>query len=303
MTGHIEEVVNLIQAHNALHAKKVRKNIAKSDDQFVVIANQLLQSYQNVLESEGKDFAYSVECYLQMIADMMYQQLRFIESGRYESSSFEEVNARVYADPSIMKYYMHGLMLSQVLWKHHYDMYRFFVDVLPPYLQEANRYLEVGGGHGLFVSKAIELSQGAADSYDLVDISATSLALAQRMIGDAQVAFHHSDIFDYAPAARYDFITMGEVLEHVEDPVALLKKLYSLLTDDGHLFITTPGNAPAIDHIYLFSNVDDVCEVIEAAGFDVVESRVFYAEDAPQEVLERMKIAFLWGGLLRKKPN
>lgn len=46
--------------------------------------------------------------------------------------------------------------------------------------------------------------------------------------------------------ARYDLVACIEVLEHVEDPGALLDRLASLLVPGGRLFLTTP-RADAID--------------------------------------------------------
>ncbi len=38
---------------------------------------------------------------------------------------------------------------------------------------------------------------------------------------------------------KYDFITMTEVIEHLSDPILILKELVSLLKNDGLLFIMT----------------------------------------------------------------
>jgi 2-polyprenyl-3-methyl-5-hydroxy-6-metoxy-1,4-benzoquinol methylase len=46
--------------------------------------------------------------------------------------------------------------------------------------------------------------------------------------------------FDH-PANQFDVITMTQVIEHLEDPVAALHHAYSLLKSGGHLIITTPN--------------------------------------------------------------
>jgi len=93
---------------------------------------------------------------------------------------------------------------------------------------------------------------------------------------------------------------MGEVLEHVEQPVELLKKLHALLDDNGKIFITTPTNAPAIDHIYLFNNAEDIREVIIKAGFKIEKEQCIYSEDLPKELLEKYKISMMFIGVLSK---
>jgi 2-polyprenyl-3-methyl-5-hydroxy-6-metoxy-1,4-benzoquinol methylase len=98
----------------------------------------------------------------------------------------------------------------------------------------------------------------------------------------------------------YDFITMGEVLEHVEDPVKLLSRLKDFLTDDGIAFITTPTNAPAIDHISLFESVQEIRTIIHKAGFDIVSERSFPSEDVTPEEADNLKIAILYGAFLKR---
>src|SRR6185312_17119874 len=111
--------------------------------------------------------------------------------------------------------------------------------------------LEVGVGHGFYLSKALEILDNAT-AVTAVDISETSIEMAQNFVNDSRVAYKLKYIFDFNNDEKYDFITLGEVLEHMEDPLTLLLKLNELLSDDGTLFFTTPTNAPAIDHIYLF---------------------------------------------------
>jgi SAM-dependent methyltransferase len=41
---------------------------------------------------------------------------------------------------------------------------------------------------------------------------------------------------------RYDLITLSHVIEHVPDPIAILRRLASLLAPGGHLVITTPNS-------------------------------------------------------------
>ena len=64
---------------------------------------------------------------------------------------------------------------------------------------------------------------------------------------------------------------MGEVLEHVEKPLEMLEKIYELISEKGKAFITTVINAPTLDHIYLFRNIEEVLEIAKSAGFKVVD--------------------------------
>lgn len=296
----ITEIVTKIDAINPLHGKKLKKQLKKKEEAFFQRANAFLSRYEQVLKRENRDIDYAINCYLQMIADFNVETIGFLETGKYSSTSFEEVNRRVYNNPGIMEYYMHGLLLSQFLFFHHYDVLLYFNEVIGKQRGDVTRYLEVGGGHGLYISEAIGLL-GRSVQYDLVDISESSLQLARKMISHNQVNYIHSDVFDYNPAEKYDCIVMGEVLEHVEDPMALLERLGNLLTENGKLFITTPTNAPAIDHIYLFRNAEEIRDLIAASGFDILDELCVYSEDLPPEICEEYKVSMLFAGVLSKR--
>ena len=63
---------------------------------------------------------------------------------------------------------------------------------------------------------------------------------------DVEVAFHRALIEEFDPGRTYDNVVMTHVLEHVIDPVGVLRKLGSLLSANGRLFIAVPnGGAPS----------------------------------------------------------
>jgi len=296
----LDYIVERISVQNKLHSKKIIKNIKKFDKDYFLRAENFLTRYVNLLQKENKTIDYAIECYLQMIADINYESVQFVQTGNYSSKTFEEVNKRVYNNPEVMKYYVHGILLSQFLWAHHYNILLFFNKIINEHKNNINRYLEVGGGHGLYASEAITITENKA-LYDVVDISQSSIDIAKMMIAKENVTYTLSDIFNYNPPSKFDFITMGEVLEHVEDPIKLLKKLFALLDDGGKLFITVPTNAPTIDHIYLFKNSDDIRKVITSSGFEIEEELSFYAEDVSAEIAEKFKVTMMFACLLTKR--
>ncbi|HRH58749.1 MAG TPA: class I SAM-dependent methyltransferase, partial [Chitinophagales bacterium] len=151
----------------------------------------------------------------------------------------------------------------------------------------------------LYLEEALKYLNPATD-FTVVDISQTSIDLTKSFIEDERVNYNLIDIFDFAPAQKYDFITMGEVLEHVEDPLSLLNRLNELLDDDGTIFITTPTNAPSIDHIYLFNNVQEIRDLINSTGFTIKSENCFISEEVSLEKAEKRKITVLYGAFLTK---
>ncbi len=142
---------------------------------------------------------------------------------------------------------------------------------------------------------------GQDATYTVVDISSASLELTRRLVANPSVKYVLCDVFKFQPPQKFDFITIGEVLEHLEDPQAMLRHVAHLLTDDGTLFITTPTNAPAIDHIYLFNNADEIRQLINAAGYNIVSEFTRYAEDVTPEFAEKHKVASHYGAILKIK--
>jgi 2-polyprenyl-3-methyl-5-hydroxy-6-metoxy-1,4-benzoquinol methylase len=295
----IANIIKTVADKHPIHGRKLSKTLTQLDDVYNQRAEKFLGQYEAILAESGKDLNYAINCYLKFIADITAESVRFRETGKYSATSFAEVDRLVYNNPEVMEYHTHALLLSQFLWRHHYQMFCFFSEELKSRSESVKSYLEIGGGHGLQVSEAVRIL-GQKSSFTVVDISPTSLNLAKRLVADTRVKFIQSDIFQYGPGEKYDFITMGEVLEHLEDPRALLKHVSGLLAEDGVLFITTPTNAPTIDHIYLFRNADDIRNLIQQSGLTVVSEFSRYAEEVSPEIAEKFKITLHYGACLKK---
>src|ERR1019366_1078021 len=122
---------------------------------------------------------------------------------------------------------------------------------------------------------------------DLVDISPTSLEMAQGIAREPGIQYHLMDVFDFPDKAAYDFITMGEVLEHVEQPRELLARLRRLLAPGGSMYITTPANAPMLDHIYLFRNAQEIRDMLTGCGFRIERETSQYAVQINEKLAEK----------------
>lgn len=302
MNDLLGKIISKIAVLNPIHGKKLKKNLLdNSDEIYLKRVNAFLGKYETYLENQNKDIDFGVRCYLKMTEDFTYEHIRFLETGEYSVKSFDDVEKRVYGNPEVMEYYINGVLLSQILWKHHYSMYAFFSDSFPNYKENIRNYLEIGGGHGLFISEAISSMGNKNVNMNFLDVSSTSINVARNFICNDSVKFINANILEFNPEDKFDFISMGEVLEHVEQPLKLLKKLHDLLNDSGHIFITTPTNAPAIDHIYLFNNFDEVRSMIKEAEFKIIEETTTFAENAPQDIIEKLKVTGMYGAILSKQ--
>jgi SAM-dependent methyltransferase len=99
--------------------------------------------------------------------------------------------------------------------------------------------LELGFGGGGLITQLLDDGVDAMG----VELDAT---LVDQMNARYPGRFIHSDILALQTSTKFHLIYSANVLEHVGDPELLLRKLGSLLTDDGTLVCMTP-NAGSID--------------------------------------------------------
>jgi 2-polyprenyl-3-methyl-5-hydroxy-6-metoxy-1,4-benzoquinol methylase len=293
----LPQVIERVTASDEKFGGRLKKRVEAGDFFFHERAEDFFDRYRRFIESRGRTFEFGIDCFLRLHHSLPELRADFLRSGRYRNSSFEEVNRAVYGNPEIMQYHMHGLAFAQFLWPEQYHRFRFFADQLSHY-RGARRYLEVGGGHALYISEAMRVLPEAA--FDLVDISPTSLEMSREIVPGAGVNFHLMNIFDFPDESVYDFITMGEVIEHVEQPRQLLTKVRSLLTPEGAAYITTPANAPMIDHIHLFSNAREIRQMLTECGFRIEHETQAFAVEVREEVGEKMKLPLMYAALVRR---
>lgn len=104
-------------------------------------------------------------------------------------------------------------------------------------LLRGSRCLELGCAEG-------EMTQYFVDDFDQLTIVDGSAALLGEIPDRDKLVKVHSLFEDFDPEKPFDSIILEHVLEHVDDPVALLKRVSSWLAPDGKLFLGVPnGNS------------------------------------------------------------
>jgi len=298
--NYISFLLDGIERRNSSHGVKLRANLKEYGEEYFVLGNAFYEKYETYLFSKGLTLDFGINCYLKMMENMLEERLKFIQEGRYSNTSFEEVERRVYANPEVMTYHMHGLVLAQFLWFDQYQRIKFFIDNLSGYFQSGKKYLEIGGGHGLYIHEAMRLLPESIH-FDLVDISESSLELAKGILQTERINYFLKNIFDFTGDEVYDFVTIGEVLEHVEDPLSLLEKIGKHLNENGVCYLTTPINAPMIDHIYLFNQVDEIRDLIIRANFVVLEEKMVFSEKISIEKAAKFKVPVMYAAFIKRK--
>jgi 2-polyprenyl-3-methyl-5-hydroxy-6-metoxy-1,4-benzoquinol methylase len=150
---------------------------------------------------------------------------------------------------------------------------------LPP-LRKKGRLLDIGcgNGHFLFIMKKTGWSTMG------VEIDPESARIA-RDLYKLSIFNGHLEEAHY-PDCSFDAITINHVIEHLHDPIGLLKECYRILTPGGIVCITTP-NLQSLGHrtfkknwfplepprhLYLWTP-QNLRRTLEMAGFKVEQCK------------------------------
>lgn len=127
--------------------------------------------------------------------------------------------------------------------------YNFDFDVMHPFMLESfkpffrpGNMLELGCFRGAFTRRL----NAHYPKLTCVEASDEAIAEAQKTLGNG-VQFHNATFEEVILPTRYDNIVMTHVLEHLDDPVRVLKRVNDeWLQESGRFFLVCPNaNAPS----------------------------------------------------------
>lgn len=223
---------------------------------------------------------HAIKGYSGFVMDSMRRQKRFELELRYPAKTYAEAAVEVYHNDEYMRrQYLPGLLLSHYLWPHHYQQIQYFQQFFLAWLkrEQVSEFAEVGVGTGIYSRMTL---QGLPEIKGIgFDISAMSLQFTQAHIASFGLSDRYmgcqQNVLEVPGSKCYRAVICVEVLEHLEDPVALLRGLKSLCVPDGKLFVTAALNAADADHIYLYRQPQDVLAQVDEAGLHL--EHFFYA--------------------------
>jgi len=145
-----------------------------------------------------------------------------------------------------------------------------------------NRILDVGGAYGTLALFGKNIFDCEIYMTDFLDVYVSQSFLKKRNI-NFQVNNIELDSFPWD--LDFDIIIFTEILEHLNfHPVPTLKKLHSLLSDDGHLYLSTPDATEWGRITKFYSSIADMPP--PQKGQPIVDEHVFqYYKDELFKVL------------------
>lgn len=116
-------------------------------------------------------------------------------------------------------------------WAHEYDAARFGREI-DDFLPQPGRLMDVGSATGSFLSIA------AARGWRAIGVEVSEAARAIAATHGLQSVPTMDNARDFGP---FDAITMHHVLEHLDDPVAVIRDALSMLRPHGRLLVEVPN--------------------------------------------------------------
>ena len=151
------------------HAEYLQKSFAVRTPALLDTSDEVAKV---VLALAGDHAQKVAEDYRWLCEVIREEELNFARTDAYRFSTFAETNAHVYSDDVFMERYMHGLLLSHVLWYMHTSSLEFFLGRLAARVQPGGKLMEVGSGHGLLIYLALtKLGLREAVAWDISAVS------------------------------------------------------------------------------------------------------------------------------------
>jgi 2-polyprenyl-3-methyl-5-hydroxy-6-metoxy-1,4-benzoquinol methylase len=187
----------------------------------------------------------------------------------------------------------------------------YFIQWLMQQIPAKARVLELGYGDGL-VTAAF-----ASSNYTLTLVEGAKLLADAARLKYPNIECVHSLFEEFCPAQSYDLILAAHVLEHVDDPQAILHLMSSWLKETGKLIAVVPnrnslhrqlavvmGLQPDLEslskrdrlvghkRVYSLKTLE---QDVRAAGLNVIDSCGFFLKVLPNSMMLDYSRELLWG--------
>jgi SAM-dependent methyltransferase len=169
-----------------------------------------------------------------------------------------------------------------------------------------NRLLELGLGHGY----TVPYFEATSREHVVVEGSSKVIEYFRAAHPEYRGKLEEAYFETFEPTEAFDIIVMGFVLEHVNDPVAILQRYRRFLRKDGRIYVVVP-NAKSlnrrfglamgmIDDIYDLNETDHklghqrnfcratLANAVREAGYAITHEEGIYLKPLPLNVLKTL---------------
>lgn len=148
-------------------------------------------------------------------------------------------------------------------------------------IQDCKSVLELGYGDGIVTENLINQNK------DLTQIEGSKILVdkVKEKYGD-KIKCEHSLFEEFAPTEQFDAIIASHVLEHVDDPVVLLKRMHAWLKPEGKLVILVPNKESIHRRLAVLMKLQPELDTLSKRDYLVGHQRVYSLYTLKEDVKE-----------------
>jgi len=157
---------------------------------------------------------------------------------------------------------------------------RKVIKLMERYVPLTDKILEIGPGSGYMMRYLIK------NGYR-IDCADNIIKTLKRCEGEDHYGLYQFDIMEHPFREEYDVVLLFDVLEHAEDDLSFLKRIWLMLKPKGKIILTVPALMQLWSewdeksgHKRRYSS-ENLEKVIEGAGFKVQEVKYFFFMTIP----------------------
>jgi len=167
------------------------------------------------------------------------------------------------------------------------------------HLKGRKTVLEMGYGEGNFTSELVNHDF----QLTLLDGAKSSLDAAKALHGEKIVYVH--ELFEkYTPAMQFDCVLATHVLEHVDDPILLLKEMKNWIKDAGKIIIIVPNKESIHRQLAVIMNLQAELDTLSNRDKLVGHQRVYSSNTLTEDIIKAgLVVTDTAGFFLKLLPN
>ncbi|MBL7921288.1 MAG: class I SAM-dependent methyltransferase [Bacteroidia bacterium] len=159
--------------------------------------------------------------------------------------------------------------------------------------------LEMGYGEGNFTNELVKRNFNPT----IIDGSDVLLDKAKSLYGD-KVNVAHALFEEYIPETKFDCVLATHVLEHVDEPVALLKHMKNWITPNGKIIIIVPNKESIHRQLSVIMGLQPALDTLGGRDKLVGHQRVYSLQTLENDVIKAgLKVSDTCGFFLKVLPN